>query len=62
VLLSDLSSLVKTAKRLQDYSIGTGESQSEADIVNDVIDQMILKAFKIVIRGVRFLDVLEDDL
>jgi hypothetical protein len=28
--------------------------------VNDTIDEMILKAFKIVTRGVRFLDVLED--
>lgn len=62
VLLSDLSSLVKTAKKLQDYSTSRSESQPEAEIVNDVIDQMILKAFKIVIRGVRFLDVLEEDI
>ena len=62
MLLSDLSALVKTAKKLQDYRINPDGSQSEADVVNDVIDQMILKAFKIVIRGVRFLDVLEEDI
>ena len=31
------------------------------DDVNDIIDEMILKAFKIVVKGVRFLDVLEED-
>ena len=30
--------------------------------MNDTIDEMILKAFKIVTRGVRFLDVLKDDM
>lgn len=57
-LLSELSSLVKTAKRLQ-------ESQRPAynfvEDVNDIIDEMILKAFRIVTKGVRFMDVLEDD-
>ncbi|KAF4627895.1 hypothetical protein G7Y89_g10250 [Cudoniella acicularis] len=61
-LLSDLSSLVKTAKRLQDYTAGPSQTQADADDVNNTIDEMILKAFKIVIRGVRFLDVLEDDI
>ncbi|GKU02366.1 hypothetical protein FLAG1_01552 [Fusarium langsethiae] len=57
-LLSELSSLVKTAKRLQ-------ETQrleiTPVEDVNDIIDEMILKAFRIVTKGVRFLDVLEDD-
>lgn len=57
-LLSELSSLVKTAKRLQ-------ETQrleiTPVEDVNDIIDEMILKAFRIVIKGVRFLDVLEED-
>ena len=61
-LLSDLSSLVKTAKRLQEYTASSDPTQSETDAVNDAIDEMILKAFKIVTRGVRFLDVLEDDI
>lgn len=61
-LLSDLSALVKTAKRLQEYNAGPVETQADADDVNNTIDEMILKAFKIVVRGVRFLDVLEDDL
>ncbi|KAH8685481.1 ras guanine-nucleotide exchange protein-like protein [Tricladium varicosporioides] len=61
-LLSDLSSLVKTAKRLQEYTAGPNQTQADADDVNNTIDEMILKAFKIVIRGVRFLDVLEDDM
>ncbi|KAL2130861.1 hypothetical protein VTI74DRAFT_5851 [Chaetomium olivicolor] len=55
-ILSELSSLVKTAKRLQDAQrmIGTED-------VNDIVDEMILKAFKIITKGVRFLDILEDD-
>ncbi|KAK5997350.1 Ras guanine nucleotide exchange factor A [Cladobotryum mycophilum] len=58
-LLSELSSLVKTAKRLQE--IQRGSVQSIEDEVNDMVDQMILKAFKIVIKGVRFLDVMDDE-
>jgi hypothetical protein len=61
-LLSDLSSLVKTAKRLQEFTSSAEQSPAETDAVNNTIDEMILKAFKIVTRGVRFLDVLEDDL
>lgn len=61
VLLSDLSSLVKTAKRLQEYT-AVDHPQTNEDEINNTIDEMILKAFKIVTRGVRFLDVLEDDI
>ncbi|CAJ2510908.1 Uu.00g065330.m01.CDS01 [Anthostomella pinea] len=57
-LLSELSSLVKTAKRLQE--ILRVSPQSTGD-VNDIIDEMILKAFKIVVKGVRFLDLLDED-
>ncbi|KAI0598775.1 ras guanine nucleotide exchange factor domain-containing protein [Biscogniauxia sp. FL1348] len=57
-LLSELSSLVKTAKRLQET---LREPLQSAEDVNDIIDEMILKAFKIVVKGVRFLDLLEDD-
>ncbi|KAF5024027.1 hypothetical protein F66182_3874 [Fusarium sp. NRRL 66182] len=57
-LLSELSSLVKTAKRLQ-------ETQrleiTPVEEVNDIIDEMVLKAFRIVTKGVRFMDVLEED-
>ncbi|KAH8753192.1 ras guanine-nucleotide exchange protein-like protein [Hyaloscypha sp. PMI_1271] len=60
-LLSDLSALVKTAKRLQEYTV-VHHQQANEDEVNSTIDEMILKAFKIVTRGVRFLDVLEDDI
>ncbi|KAJ5051480.1 uncharacterized protein L3040_001256 [Drepanopeziza brunnea f. sp. 'multigermtubi'] len=56
-LLSDLSSLVKTAKKLQDHAAATVDAHE----LSDTMDEMILKAFKIVTRGVRFLDVLEDD-
>ncbi|CZT09224.1 hypothetical protein WAI453_005667 [Rhynchosporium graminicola] len=61
-LLSDLSALVKTAKQLQDYTAGVHPTQAEAEDVNNTIDEMVLKAFKIVTRGVRFLDVLEEEL
>ncbi|PHH84234.1 hypothetical protein CDD83_2271 [Cordyceps sp. RAO-2017] len=57
-LLSELSLLVKTAKRLQESQKRTLEP---AEDVNDIIDEMILKAFKIVTKGVRFLDILDED-
>ncbi|KAJ9149224.1 Cell division control protein 25 [Pleurostoma richardsiae] len=56
-LLSELSSLVKTAKRLQEHQ----KMVDPIEDVNDIIDEMILKAFRIVTKGVRFLDVLEED-
>lgn len=55
-MLSELSSLVKTAKRLQDAQRAIGTED-----INDIVDEMILKAFKIITKGVRFLDILEDD-
>ncbi|KAI1821202.1 ras guanine nucleotide exchange factor domain-containing protein [Xylaria intraflava] len=57
-LLSELSLLVKTAKRLQGM---LRFSATYPDETNDVIDEMILKAFKVVVKGVRFLDLLEED-
>ncbi|KAJ3473310.1 hypothetical protein NLG97_g10382 [Lecanicillium saksenae] len=57
-LLAELSLLVKTAKRLQDSQ---RETAYPVEDVNDVVDEMILKAFRIVNKGVRFLDVLEED-
>lgn len=56
-LLSDLSSLVKTAKRFQDVANGTPAE----DEVEAILDEMLLKAFKIVTRGVRFLDVWNEE-
>ncbi|KAI8245075.1 hypothetical protein K4K55_003212 [Colletotrichum sp. SAR 10_96] len=57
-LLSELSALVKTAKKLQEAQKGILQPRED---VNDIIDEMILKAFKIVTKGVRFFDILEDD-
>ncbi|KAI0913600.1 ras guanine nucleotide exchange factor domain-containing protein [Ustulina deusta] len=57
-LLSELSLLVKTAKRLQGMLRFSAHFTDDA---NDVIDEMILRAFKVVVRGVRFLDLLEED-
>lgn len=59
-LLSDLSALVKTAKQLQDFATSP-PAKTDAESVNDIIDEMILKAFKIVVRGIKFLDNLEED-
>lgn len=56
-LLSDLSSLVKTAKQFQDVANGTPAE----DEVEAILDEMLLKAFKIVTRGVRFLDVWNEE-
>jgi RasGEF domain/RasGEF N-terminal motif len=52
-LLSDLSTLVKIAKGLQDIALGSESDRS----VDDIFNEMLLKAFKIVTRGVKFLDV-----
>lgn len=51
--MSDLSSLVKTAKNFQDIANGTPMDEE----VEYILDEMLLKAFRIVTRGVRFLDV-----
>lgn len=56
-LLSELSSLVKTAKRLTEQQ----KAFAALEDVNNTVDEMILKAFKIVTKGVRFIDVLEED-
>jgi RasGEF domain/RasGEF N-terminal motif len=56
-LLADLSSLVKTTKKLQDVARGTPHDQE----VESILDEMLLKAFKIVTRGVRFLDVWNEE-
>jgi hypothetical protein len=56
-LLSDLSSLVKTAKKFQEVANGTPSE----DEVESILDEMLLKAFKIVTRGVRFLDVWNEE-
>ncbi|KAI9801410.1 MAG: hypothetical protein M1825_003389 [Sarcosagium campestre] len=52
-LLSDLSALVKTTKRLKDIANGVYLVEN----VEDVVDEMTMKAFKLVTRGVKFLDI-----
>lgn len=56
-ILADLSMLVKIAKRLQDVANG-GEPDEPLD---DTFDLMLLKAFRIVTRGVRFVDVWNEE-
>ncbi|KAJ5963472.1 Guanine-nucleotide dissociation stimulator CDC25 [Penicillium vulpinum] len=56
-LLSDLSSLVKTAKKFQEVANGIPSEEE----VEAILDEMLLKAFKIVTRGVRFLDVWNEE-
>ncbi|KAF7512384.1 hypothetical protein GJ744_001319 [Endocarpon pusillum] len=56
-LLSDLSSLVKMAKVLQDIASGSTSDRP----VDEIFSEMLLKAFKIVTRGVKFLDVWNED-
>lgn len=57
-LLSDLSALVKTAKRFQEVANGGAPAEEE---VEAILDEMLLKAFKIVTRGVRFLDIWNEE-
>lgn len=57
-LLSDLSSFVKIAKCFEAATKDTQSSQvSEPDL-----DEMVMKAFKMVNRGVKFLDIWEGDI
>ncbi|KFY09114.1 hypothetical protein V492_05606 [Pseudogymnoascus sp. VKM F-4246] len=55
-LLSDVSSLVKTSKQLQAYRQHMFTMTEPENISQGIIDEMLLKAFKIVTRGVRFHD------
>ncbi|KAI5305961.1 hypothetical protein KEM56_002739 [Ascosphaera pollenicola] len=56
-LLADLSSLVKQAKQLQDVANG----RATIDSVEDLFDRMLYKAFRVVTRGVKFLDIWNED-
>ncbi|KAB2571708.1 Cell division control protein 25 [Lasiodiplodia theobromae] len=58
-LLGDLSSLVKTAKHLQQV-VSQGDPAEEP--IYDLLDELVLKAFKVVVRAVRFLDVFAQEL
>lgn len=57
-LLSDLSSFVKVTKLMQDLAGGS----PLGDNIEDIFDDMLLKAFKIVTRGVQFLDVWTEEM
>lgn len=57
-LLSELSALVKSARRL--HEVPPTATEAYVEEMNDIIDDMIIKAFKLVVRGVRFLDTWED--
>ncbi|KAL8770349.1 MAG: hypothetical protein Q9209_003985 [Squamulea sp. 1 TL-2023] len=54
-LLSELSSFVKTARQLEGLSV----AQSSIDVT---LDDIIMKAFKLVTRGVKLLDIWNNDL
>jgi hypothetical protein len=56
-LLGDLSTLVKTAKKLQE----TLQSNEEPVDVFENMDELVLKSFKLVTRAVRFLDIWATD-
>ncbi|OBT61423.1 hypothetical protein VE03_09492 [Pseudogymnoascus sp. 23342-1-I1] len=55
-LLSDVSSLVKTSKYLQAYRQDMFAMTEPENVSQGIIDEMLLKAYKIVTRGVRFHD------
>ncbi|KAF2490749.1 ras guanine-nucleotide exchange protein-like protein [Lophium mytilinum] len=56
-LLGDLSTLVKTAKKLQELLQSAGSTLA----VFEALDELVLKAFKLVTRAVRFLDIWAQD-
>lgn len=57
-LLSELSSFVKTARLLE----GLSEEQNAIAAIDLTLDEIIMKAFKVMIRGVKFLDIWDEDL
>ncbi|KAL8711642.1 MAG: hypothetical protein Q9220_004052 [cf. Caloplaca sp. 1 TL-2023] len=57
-LLSDLSSFVKTARLLE----GVAAEQTAVAAIDLTLDEVIMKAFKVVIRGVKFLDIWHEDM
>lgn len=57
-MLSDLSLLVKVAKRLQELAL----EPFHGDSIEATLDDMLLKAFKIVTRAVKFLDIWSEEL
>ncbi|KAI4191933.1 MAG: hypothetical protein LQ346_004556 [Caloplaca aetnensis] len=57
-LLSELSSFVKTARLLE----GLSTEQNAIAAIDLTLDEIIMKAFKVVIRGVKFLDIWDGDL
>lgn len=54
-LLADLSLMVKIAKQLR--TTLQGEQPTASVTVYELLDDLVLKAFKVVIRAVRFLDI-----
>ncbi|RAH84102.1 ras guanine-nucleotide exchange protein [Aspergillus japonicus CBS 114.51] len=56
-LLADLSSLVRTTKKFQEVAT----KHTMQDDIDYLVDEMLLKAFRIVTRGVRFLDVWNEE-
>src|SRR5271154_3786272 len=52
-LLSDLSLIVRAAKRLQEIA----KDPYDSGALDETLDEMLLKAFKIVVRGGRFLEI-----
>lgn len=56
-LLAELSSLVKTSKQLQE-----GPATATPANVEKILNEMLLKAFKIVTRAVRFLDIWNEEI
>lgn len=56
-LLGDLSTLVKTAKKLQEIL----HCNEDANAVFEQLDELVLKSFKLVTRAVRFLDIWAQD-
>lgn len=57
-LLSNLSVLVKTALNSQAIT----DDEPTEEVVQDILDEMLLKAYKTVACGVRFLDSWNEDL
>lgn len=57
-LLSELSSFVKTARLLE----GLSDEQNAVAAIDLTLDEIIMKAFKVVTRGVKFLDIWDEDL
>ncbi|RKF55457.1 hypothetical protein GcM3_201004 [Golovinomyces cichoracearum] len=59
-LLSELSSLVKNSKILQEFVDNSSDITSDIEEITSITDTIMLNAFRLITRGAKFLDIWTD--